>query len=89
MKVIALRGFYVESGVKIRKGDVVDLPSEEANYLIDFKAARLATKQDEENFLNSDQVVSFCGGILHMGVRKAEKVDLVDERQDKRLNMKG
>ena len=88
MKIIALRGFYVESGVKIRKGDVVDLPDEEASYLIGFKAAREATKQDEENFLNSDQVVSFCGGILHMGVRKAEQVDLVDEKLDKRLNMK-
>lgn len=87
MKVIALRGFFVESGVKIRKGDVVDLPDGEANYLIDFKAAREATKLDEENFLNSDQVVSFCGGILHMGIRKAENVNLVDEKQDKRLNI--
>ena len=60
MKVIALRGFFVETGVKIRKGDVVDLPDDEANYLIDFKAAREATKLDEENFLNSDQVVSFA-----------------------------
>ncbi len=88
MKVIALRGFYVESGVKIRKGDVVDLPDQEANYLIDFKAAREATKKDEEEFLNSDQVVSFCGGVLHMGIRRAEKVDLVDEKLDKRLNVK-
>jgi len=86
MKVIALRGFYVESGVKIRK--VVDLPDQEATYLIDFKAAREATKIDEEKFLNSDQVVSFCGGVLHMGIRKAEKVDLVDEKLDKRLNIK-
>ena len=87
MKVIALRGFFVESGVKIRKGDVVDLPDDEANYLIDFKAARVATKLDEENFLNSDQVVSFCGGVLHMGVRKAEQANLVDEKLDKRLNI--
>ena len=88
MKVIAMRGFYVESGVKIRKGDVVDLPEKEANYLIDFKAARKATKEDEEKFLNSDQAVSFCGGILHMGIRKADRVDLVDEKMDKRLNIK-
>jgi hypothetical protein len=88
MKVIALRGFFVETGVKIRKGDVVDLPDKEAEYLIDFKAARVATKQDEENFLNSDQAVSFCGGILHMGVRKvsADQDDLEDF--EKSLNFK-
>lgn len=88
MKVIALRGFYVETGIKIQKGDVVDLPDNEANYLIDFRAAREATKKDEENFLNSDQAVSFCGGILHMGVRKVVRDG--DEASDpsKSLNIK-
>jgi hypothetical protein len=88
MKIIALRGFFVETGVKIRKGDVVDLPDNEANYLIDFKAAREATKQDEENFLNSDQVVSFCGGILHMGIRKIDRDGVDEANQNKPLNIK-
>lgn len=70
VKVIALRGFFVETGVRIHKGDVVDLPDDEAKYLIDFKAAREATEKDEENFFNSDQAVSYCGGILHTGIRK-------------------
>jgi len=88
MKVIALRGFYVETGIKISKGDVVDLPDNEADYLIDFKAARIATKQDEENFLNSDQAVSFCGGVLHMGVRKVERDDENQSDPSKSLNIK-
>ncbi len=88
MKVIALRGFFVETGVKIQKGDVVDLPDDEAKYLIDFKAAREATKQDEENFLNSDRAVSFCGGILHMGVRKIVRDDTDQDDFVKSLNIK-
>lgn len=70
MKVIALRGFYAETGIKIKKGDVVDLPDDAAKYLIDFKAARIASKQDQEDFLNSGRAVSFDGNELHMGIRK-------------------
>ena len=70
MRVIALRSFFVGSGAKVRKGDVVELPDDEAKYLIDFKAARIARKGNEKNFLNSDRAVCFSEGQLIMGIRK-------------------
>jgi hypothetical protein len=70
MKVIVLRGFFVETDVKVNKGDVIDLPDDKAKYLFEFSAAREATKEDEENFLNSDRAVNFSDGKLNMGIRK-------------------
>lgn len=54
MIVFVLRNFFPASNIAVPRGDVIELPDDRAEYFIEIGDVRIATKEDEDNFLNSN-----------------------------------